>query len=178
VPAVGRRGDVRHAGHPIVHPRRCDPHNRRQRPDQQERTDQRRHPGARRLARIANGHLDSLGPIAVDARGDIDVSGLNGWAIWQIVHGIAHQVGTRKQWLARQSGGDYSVLERAPDGVVYGEDGSLLLRVDGHRLVVSEKFGQQIAHEYFWLTYFAFARTESSTRTSFLVAAPSNLANS
>jgi hypothetical protein len=87
-----------------------------QRPDQQERTGRRRHPGARRLARIAtvdqvqrravlslaggrfsvvparipsgpwtgslNGHLDSLGPIAVDARGDIDVSGLNGWAIW------------------------------------------------------------------------------------------------
>lgn len=104
-----------------------------------------------------NDHRGDLGPIAVDAHGDIDVAGVNGWSIWQIANGTANQIGTGSQGSARQSGGSYSVLQRAPDGTVYGENGATLLRVDHNRLIVSLAFSRPIAHEYFGLTYFAFA---------------------
>lgn len=82
---------------------------------------------------------------------------LNGWSIWQITDGVAHQVRTGQQWLARRSGGDCSVLERAPDGTVYGENGDKLLHIVPDGSSVSLAFSQRIAHEFFWLTYFAFA---------------------
>jgi hypothetical protein len=43
------------------------------------------------------------------------------------------------------------VLERGPGGAVYGENGNVILRVEGNRLVPTFTFNQ-----YFWLTQLAF----------------------
>jgi hypothetical protein len=104
---------------------------------------------------LAGQPLNSFGPIAVDARGNIDVAGVNGWSIWQVSRDapprdIANQ-------LARRSGGDDSVLERGPGGAVFGEDGSTILRVDQNKLTPVFRFTHDVNGEYFTLTYFAFA---------------------
>lgn len=104
-----------------------------------------------------NGRRGGFGPIAIDAHGNIDIAGVNGWSIWQIAHGIADRVGTGLNALARRSGGDYSILERGPDGTVFAESGPHLLRISGKQLVPSFTFAHRVAGEYFWLTYFAFA---------------------
>jgi hypothetical protein len=105
------------------------------------------------------GGLAGFGPIAIDKHGNIDVSGVNGWAVWQVSpNGIAHQIGsqTLAGSEARRSGGDYSLLERGPGGIVYAENGATTLRVQGKRLVLAYKLGQAVRGEFFWLTYFAF----------------------
>ena len=95
--------------------------------------------------------LNNLGQIAVDAQGDLVVSGGDGWAIWQVTpNGIATEVSAPN---ARRSGGNTSVLERAPDGFVYGESGSTLLEVQGNRATAAYSFPQ--TGPGFWLTYFA-----------------------
>ncbi len=94
--------------------------------------------------------LDGLGQIAIDGRGDVDVSGFTGWSIWQVATaGSATQVGNGEQ---RRSGGDTSVLERAPDGDVYGESGPALERIEGQSMVPAFTFDDS-----YFLTYFAFA---------------------
>lgn len=101
-----------------------------------------------------HGSLGDLGEIAVDGRGDVDVSGVNGWSVWQVARdGRAFEVGPGSG--ARQSGGNYSVLQRAPDGIVYAEDGPTILRVTAHRLVRAFTINE-VDHQYFWPTYFAF----------------------
>jgi hypothetical protein len=104
------------------------------------------------------GKLDmNLGPIAIDDRGNIDVAGYNGWSIWQVApDGIAHQVGFGANGQARRSGGNYSILQRAPNGAVFGENGATLLRVEDRRLAVALAFSQRVRGEFFWLTNFAF----------------------
>jgi hypothetical protein len=99
------------------------------------------------------GSLRSSGPVAMDRRGDIDLAGaFTGWSIWQVTpNGVAHEVG-----FARRSGGDYATLERGPNGAVYGEDGSTIVRVAGHRLVPAFTFGMPVRGESFPLTYFVF----------------------
>ncbi len=97
--------------------------------------------------------LDDPGQIAVDAAGNLDVSGGNGWAIWQVApNGIATEVSAPN---ARRSGGNTSVLERAPDGLVYGESGSTFLELKGGRAIPGYSFPQR-PRSGFWLTYFAF----------------------
>jgi hypothetical protein len=100
--------------------------------------------------------LGGFGPIAVDRDGNVDVAGVNGWAIWRISpDGSARQIGSAAG--ARRSGGDYSVLERGSGGAVFGEDGPAILRVDRNRLATVFTFGnRRVNGEYFWLTYFAF----------------------
>jgi hypothetical protein len=101
------------------------------------------------------GHLYSFGPIAIDAQGNIDVAGVNGWSIWQVnANGRAHEVG-----FARQSPGNYSALERGPDGAVYGENGTIMVRVEHQRLVTTFAFTKPVHGEYFWPTYFASGRS-------------------
>jgi len=105
--------------------------------------------------RFLRGDLRSFGPLAVDGQGNIDVSGVNGWAIWQLApSGKATEVADAAS--ARRSGGNYSVLERGPDGSVYGEDGPTMLLIQGHRLVRVFTFTSRVAGEFFWLNYFAF----------------------
>jgi len=97
--------------------------------------------------------LDDPGQIAVDAQGNLDVSGGNGWAIWQVApNGIATEVAPPN---ARRSGGNTSVLERAPDGLVYGESGPTFLKLEGGRAIPGYSFPQR-PRSGFWLTYFAF----------------------
>jgi hypothetical protein len=95
--------------------------------------------------------------IAVTKNGDVYVSGFNGWSVWKIdPGGIATEIGLPSE--ARQSGGAPSVLERAPNGAVYAEGGSTLLRVEGSELVPTSGLLQPIrGGSYFWLTNFAFA---------------------
>src|SRR5579863_1226882 len=105
------------------------------------------------------GNLTGFGPIAIDKDGNIDVSGVNGWAVWQVSpNGIAHQIGsqTLAGSEARRSGGDYSLLERGPGGIVFAENGATILRVEGRRLELAVKYGEAVRGEFFWLTYFAF----------------------
>ncbi len=97
--------------------------------------------------------LDSLGQIAVDGQGNVDVSGGNGWAIWRVApDGAATEVTAPNP---RRSGGNTSVLERAPDGLVYGESGSTLLEIRGNQATPAYSFPQSHS-PYFWLTYFSF----------------------
>lgn len=94
-----------------------------------------------------------MGDVAVDGQGNVDVSGINGWSVWQVTpNGRAHQVGPGSG--ARQSGGNYSVLERAPNGTVHAENGPHILRVTEHLLPAFTITG--VDHQYFWPTYFAF----------------------
>jgi hypothetical protein len=96
--------------------------------------------------------LNGLGQIAVDALGNVEVSGGNGWAIWQVApDGTATEVAAPN---ARRSGGSTSVLERAPNGLVYGESGSTLLKLHGNQATPAYSF-PQTGRSYFWLTYFA-----------------------
>jgi hypothetical protein len=103
---------------------------------------------------LVHGSLGGLGDIAVDDHGNIDVSGVNGWSVWQVTpNGRAHEVGPGSG--ARQSGGNYSVLQRAPNGTVYAENGPAILRVTPDRLLPAFTV-TKVRHEYFWPTYFAF----------------------
>jgi len=101
-----------------------------------------------------------LGHIVVDSDDNIDVSGVNGWSVWQVTpDGRAHEVGVGSN--ARQSGGGYSILQRAPNGDVYAENGGTILRVEPHRLVPVFTI-EKVRHQYFWPTYFALgARGET-----------------
>jgi hypothetical protein len=100
--------------------------------------------------------VDDFGPIAIDAHGNIDLAGFNGWSIWQIgPGGAAREIGPGSG--ARRSGGGYSVLERAANGAVYAEDGPTLLRLADVSLVPTLTFSRAVHREYFELTYFAFA---------------------
>jgi hypothetical protein len=97
--------------------------------------------------------LPNLGQIAVDAQGNIDVSGGNGWSIWQVApDGNATEVSDGEAE-ARRSGGNTSVLERAPDGLVYAESGSTLLKIQDNQATPVYSF-PQTRRSYFWLTYF------------------------
>jgi hypothetical protein len=102
------------------------------------------------------GHpLEGFGPIAVDGNGNIDVAGVNGWAIWRVSpDGSALQIGSAAG--ARESGGDDSVLERGPGGAVFGEDGPTIERVEQNKLAPAFTFVKRVNGEFFWLTYFAF----------------------
>ncbi len=103
---------------------------------------------------LVHGDIGGLGHIAVDSDGNIDVSGVNGWSVWQVTpDGRAHGVGVGSS--ARESGGGYSILQRAPNGDVYAENGGTILRVEPHRLVPVFTI-QKVRHQYFWPTYFAF----------------------
>jgi len=104
---------------------------------------------------ILRGRLSGFGPLAIDDRGNVDISGFNGWSIWQITpSGVAHEIGPGSG--ARRSGGGLSLLQRAPSGQVFGEDGSELLKIDGRQLKPAQNFGNS-----FWLTYFAFGPHDS-----------------
>ncbi len=94
-----------------------------------------------------------FGPIAVDAHGDIDVAGFNGWAIWQVTpNDVAHEVG-----YARRTGGGYAVLQPGPNGAIYGESGSKVVRIEAHKLVPTFTFNKRLRGQYFPLTYFAIS---------------------
>ena len=101
-----------------------------------------------------HGSLKGLGDVAVDGQGNVDVSGVNGWSVWQVTpNGQAHEVGPGSG--ARQSGGNYSVLQRAPNGTVYAENGPHILRVTPHHLLPAFTI-TSVDHQYFWPTYFTF----------------------
>ena len=105
--------------------------------------------------------LPDPGQIAVDGQGNIDVSGGNGWAIWQVApDGLATEIGSPN---ARRSGGDTSVLERAPDGLVYGESGPTFLKLQDGRAIPGYSFPQKPRSD-FWLTYFAFGPNGTGLR--------------
>jgi hypothetical protein len=98
------------------------------------------------------GPLDrNLGPVTIDNRGDLYVSGFNGWSLWRIrPNGIATFVGS-----ARQNGGNYAVLVRSDDGVVYDENGSVINLIRGDHLSKQYSFTTSLRGQYFWLTNFA-----------------------
>jgi len=93
----------------------------------------------------------SLVEIGISGHGIIDVSGVNGWSIWQrSASGVAAYVG-----YARGSGGNFPLLARGPDGAVYGETGSGIVRIERKRLVTTFVFNN-VHGEYFYLSNFAF----------------------
>jgi hypothetical protein len=95
--------------------------------------------------------ISGFGPIAVDGHGNIDVAGVNGWSIWQVaINGTAHYVG-----FARRSGGNYAILERGPNGSVYGMSGDGIMRVERRDLVPTFVFAKPVHGESFSPTYFA-----------------------
>jgi hypothetical protein len=98
------------------------------------------------------GPLDrNLGPIAVDNRGNLYVSGFNGWSIWRVrPNGAATYVGYQ-----RQNGGNYAALVQGNGGTVFDEDGSTINQVQGSRLSAWYSFTAPVRGQYFWLTNFA-----------------------
>ncbi len=93
----------------------------------------------------------NLGPVTIDRRGNLYISGFNGWSIWRIrPNGTATFVGS-----ARQNGGNYAVLARSDDGAVYDEDGSVIDRINGELLSKTYSFTRSLRGQYFWLTNFA-----------------------
>lgn len=81
----------------------------------------------------------------------IDVSGVNGWSIWQrSTRGVLTYVG-----YARGSGGNWSVLVRGPGGAAYGDTGNAIVKVENTKLVTTLEINK-VHDEYFSLTYFAF----------------------
>jgi hypothetical protein len=87
-------------------------------------------------------------PVAMDAAGTLFIDGCGGWSICDVApDGQVSNLG-----YARRSGGNFSVLERGPDGSVYGEDGPTIVRVTSGGLVSTYQFPG-----LFWLTYFAIA---------------------
>jgi hypothetical protein len=87
-------------------------------------------------------------PIAVDAAGTLYIDGCAGWSICDVASdGRMGDLG-----YARRSGGSLSVLERGPDGNVYGEDGPAIVRATSGGLVPTYQLPG-----LFWLTYFAIA---------------------
>jgi hypothetical protein len=107
-------------------------------------------------ATIASGpykgrHISGFGSIAIDPHGNIDVSGVNGWSIWQITStGVARYVG-----YARCCDGNYANLDRGPNGTIYAENGDEIVRVDARRLTTIFTFTARVHGEYFYPTYFA-----------------------
>jgi hypothetical protein len=99
------------------------------------------------------GPLGDIGPIVIDAHGNIDVGGGDyGWSLWQIApSGIARYVG-----FARLSGGDYAIVARGPGGAIYASTRGIIARVETDRLVPVESFGGPLRGQAFPLTYFAF----------------------
>lgn len=98
--------------------------------------------------------LGEFGPLAVDGAGNIDVAGVNGWGVWRVSPGgTAQYLGQ-----ARRSGGAYAQLVRAPDGGVYVESGSSMLRLGRSGLVPSSGVTGPVAGEYFFMSSFAIAR--------------------
>jgi hypothetical protein len=59
------------------------------------------------------------------------------------------------QKLVNLDGGNTSVLERAPDGLVFGESGSTFLKIQGNQAIPVYSF-PLTGRSSFWLTYFAF----------------------
>lgn len=101
----------------------------------------------------AKGQLINVERIAVDAHGKIDVSGPQGWAIWQVAPGgAAHLVG-----FAKEVGGFFPVLERGPGGAVYAATGGILARVETNRLVRLLAFTKPVQGQQFSPSNFAFA---------------------
>jgi hypothetical protein len=87
-------------------------------------------------------------PVAVDSAGTVYIAGCTGWSICDVApDGQVSDLGN-----ARRSGGNLSVLERGPDGSVYGEDGPTIVRATPERLVTTYQLPG-----LFWLTYFAIA---------------------
>lgn len=98
---------------------------------------------------------DDFGPIAVDSHGNIDVAGINGWAIWQITaNGVAHQLG-----YARQSGGSYSVLQHGRGAAIFGELGDSIVRVGPDGLARTLTVNAQPNGQSFAMTNFTFTQT-------------------
>lgn len=105
--------------------------------------------------RGALGREGDLAEIALDASGDIYVSGFEGWSVWRVnPAGVASNVGG--VGAARRSGGNFSVLARGPSGAVYAEDGPTIERAVGGQLLPAYSFTRSLRAEKFWLTYFAF----------------------
>jgi hypothetical protein len=100
------------------------------------------------------GPLEGLQNIAVDARGNVDVSGGDGWSVYQVgPDGVATYLG-----YARRSGGAQAVLELGPGGVVEADDGSNILGIEGNRLVTRFTFdGLPHTSHFTFLSYFAYA---------------------
>jgi len=104
----------------------------------------------------AAGPLNSIGSIAVTARGDVDVGGLElGWSIWRVTpNGVAREVG-----YARCCDGRTATVETAPNGVGYGESGAAILRITSRKLVPAFSFVTNVNGQYFSPGYFAFGPT-------------------
>jgi hypothetical protein len=96
----------------------------------------------------------NLFAIALDAHGDLDIAGFNGWGVWHVAHnGVATCLG-----YARASGGTLPLLVRGPDGAVYVGDGTGILRLAGTKLMEAYNLDVTVRGESFWPTSFAFGR--------------------
>jgi hypothetical protein len=103
---------------------------------------------------IVKGPLNSIGPIAIDAHGDIDVgSGDHGWSVWQVApNGVAHDVG-----FARMLPGAYADLQHGPGSAIYASTAGTIARVGPHRLVPVAAFDEPLRGQAFPMTQFAFS---------------------
>ncbi len=88
----------------------------------------------------------NLGAIAIDARGNLDVTGFNGWGVWRVEpNGDAYYLG-----YARQSGGDHGLLTEGPGGAIYVDSFSAIMRLGRSGLVMADNLSKiNLRSEYF-----------------------------
>lgn len=106
------------------------------------------------------GPLTGFATIAIDAHGDIDVSGsAAGWAVWQVApDGVAHLASPGQ--ISQGNGGAYAILRPGPGGAIYGACPGIF-RVERHKLVSIAAFtrplSQPLHNPAFSPFYFAFS---------------------
>ena len=101
------------------------------------------------------GPLSDFGAIAVDAQGNVYASStFAGWSIFKISpDGVTTYLG-----YARRSGGNTAVVERGPGGAIEADDGPIVLRVQGTRLVTAYAVNHVPGiKEFVFMDYFALA---------------------
>jgi hypothetical protein len=108
------------------------------------------------------GPLSGFAAIAIDAQGEIDVSGDSaGWAVWQVApDGVAHLASPGQ--ISQGNGGAYAILQPGPGGAIYGACPGIF-RVEPHRLVsvaaLSTPLSQPHHDPAFSPFYFTFSPT-------------------
>jgi hypothetical protein len=100
------------------------------------------------------GPMSDFGQLAVDAHGNIYVSGYTGWSIYKVApDGAATDLG-----YARRSGGNTAVIERGPGGAILADDGPHLFRIAGDQLVTDYSVNEVPGiNTFLFMDYFAVA---------------------
>ena len=101
------------------------------------------------------GPLNDFGSMAFDAEGDVIVgSGFDGWSVYKITpQGQATYLG-----YARRSGGNTTIVQAGPNGLVEVDDGPNIVQVQSGAFMTAYNFeNAQGIKDFVFVSYFAIA---------------------